>query len=109
MTIPQCIEEWEKLAPNIFPKKTSKVSRLAISSAGGFPYSEKALEIAIKGLVEKYIGERAGPGKDPPLAFEAVADRKSPDCKVYVRPDTYSWAHTYVSGYLVLLLTIIRA
>jgi hypothetical protein len=104
MTIPQCIEEWEKLAPNIFPKKRSKVSRLAVSSVGGFPYSEKPLELAIKGLVEKYMGDRAGPGKDPPLA-----DKELPHCKVYVKPNTYSSIHIYVGAYLVLLLTIIRA
>jgi hypothetical protein len=99
MTIAQCIEEWEELAPSIFPNKTSKVSRLAISSAGNFPYSERALEIAINGLVEKYIGDRASPGKVPLLAFEAMADRKSPLCKVYVKPDTYSKIHTYVRAY----------
>lgn len=101
MTIQQCIEKWEKLAPDIFPKKTSKLNRLAVSSAGGFLYSEKPLELAIKGLVEKYIGDRAGLGDDPPLAFEATADRKSPRCKVYVRSDTFVRP-------LVFLLTFIR-
>jgi hypothetical protein len=51
MTIQQCIEEWEKVAPDIFPQKTSKLNRLAVSSAGGFPYSENPLELAIKELV----------------------------------------------------------
>jgi hypothetical protein len=95
MTIQQCIEEWETLAPNIFPKKTSKLNRLAMSSAGGFPYSEKPLELAIKGLVEKYIGERVGLRNDPPLAFEATADWKSPRCKMYVSLDTNSRFHIY--------------
>jgi hypothetical protein len=82
MNIDQCIEEWEKLAPNIFPNKKGTLNRLAMSSVGGAPYSEKPLEVAIKGLVEKYIGDRGGPGNDPPLAFEATDDRKSPRCKV---------------------------
>lgn len=88
MTIHECIDEWETLAPAIFPKKTSTLNRLAVSSAGLFPYSEKPLELAVKNLVQKYLGEHVHPATDPPLAFEATADKKSPRCKVYVIQET---------------------
>lgn len=92
MTIPQCIEEWAKLASSIFPKRKSKVRQLVVSSVGKSLYSEKPLELAIKGLVEKYMGDRAGPENDPLLA-----DKELPGCKVYVNLDTYSvFQHTYI-------------
>ncbi len=88
MDIQTCINEYLKLAPEIFPVEglvqRNKTVQLVKGILGKERFNPKPLELAIKGLVKKYLGERSIEGEETLFRFEASKLEEDRSCNVYV-------------------------
>ena len=86
MDIQTCIDEYLKLAPEIFPiegrLQGSKVRQLLNVVRGQQRFKPEPLESAIKRLVKKYLGERSTEGEETLFRFEASKLEEDRSCNV---------------------------
>ncbi len=86
MDIQTCIDEYLKLAPEIFPIegliRGSKGGQLANGILGKDRFNPKPLELAVKRLVKKYLGERNTGGEETLFGFEASKLKEDRSCRV---------------------------
>ena len=85
MDIQTCIDEYLKMAPDIFPVEAiggSKIGQLFTVARGRQRFQAKPLELAIKRLVKKHLGDRCIQGEDTPFRFKASTLQGDQACKV---------------------------
>ena len=86
MDIQTCIDEFLKMAPDIFPVegliRGSKFGQLFTVARGRQRFRAEPLELAIKRLVKKYLGDRCTQGEETPFRFEASKLQGDHACKV---------------------------
>lgn len=88
MDIDTCINEYINMAPEIFPVENivsgSTLGKLVNVAKGKHRFDPTPLEMAVKRLVQKHLGDKAAGGEDMLFKFEASRDQMTPQCKVYV-------------------------
>ena len=88
MDIDTCINEYINMAPEIFPIENivsrSTLGKLVKVATGKHRFDPTPLEMAVKRLVQKYLGPKAIGGEDTLFKFEASQGQTMPQCKVYV-------------------------
>ncbi|KAL9100922.1 MAG: hypothetical protein Q9163_003758 [Psora crenata] len=88
MDIETCIDEYLKLAPEIFPLEgliqQSIAGKLFKTVFGRERFEAKPIELAIKGLLKKYLGERSTEGEETLFGFESSKLNEEQSCKVFV-------------------------
>lgn len=88
MDIQTCIDEYLKMAPDIFPVegliRGSKVGQFLTAARGRQRFQAKPLELAIKRLVKKYLGDKYTQGEETPFRIEASKPQGDHTCKVSV-------------------------
>ena len=76
MDIQTCIDEYVKMAPDIFSVKGSlsanKLVKYYTAARGRQYFKAEPLELAIKRLVKKYLGDKCTQGEETPFRFEAT-------------------------------------
>jgi hypothetical protein len=81
MDIDTCIAEYLNMAPEIFPLKNivsgSGFGVYATAMMGTPQFDPRPLEMAVKRLVTRYLGDRAVGGENTPINFEP-----NPECRV---------------------------
>ena len=86
MDIQTCIDEYLTLAPEIFPVegllRGSKVGQLFQVVRGRQRFQAEPLELAIKRLVKRYLGERSTKGEETLFRFEAPKLTEDRSCNV---------------------------
>ena len=86
MDIQTCIDEYLKLAPEIFPIKGliggSKVGQFLKVVRGRQRFKAEPLDLAIKRLVKKHLGERSTEGEETLFRFEASKLKEDQSCHV---------------------------
>ena len=86
MDIETCIEEYLKLAPEIFPVKDlirgSKVGKFLKVVRGRQRFKAEPLDLAIKRLVKQHLGERSTEGEETLFRFEASKLKEDQSCNV---------------------------
>ena len=86
MDIQTCIDEYLKLAPEIFPVKGliggSIFGKIVRVVRGRQRFKAKPLDLAIKRLVRKYLGERSTEGEETLFRFEASKLKEDQSCNV---------------------------
>ena len=86
MDIQICIDEYLKMAPNIFLVKGlfqgSKFGQVLTIARGRQRFKAKPLELTIKRLVKKHLGDRCIKGEETPFRFEATELQADHACKV---------------------------
>ena len=86
MDIQTCIDEYLKLAPEIFPVEGlvsgSKFGKLVKGVGNRQRFKAEPLELAIKGLVKKHLGERSARGEETLFRFEASKLTEERSCRV---------------------------
>ena len=86
MDIQTCIDEYLELAPKIFPVegliRESKVGKFVKVIRGRQCFKAKPLELAIKRLVKKHLGERSAEGEETLFRFEASKLEEDRSCNV---------------------------
>lgn len=86
MDIQTCIDEYLKLAPEIFPVEgrlqRSRFGKVFNVVRGQQRFKPEPLELAIKRLVKKYLGERSTEGEETLFRFEASKLEEDRSCNV---------------------------
>ena len=86
MDIKTCIDEYLKMAPDVFPVegwlKGNVLGKLFTVATGRQRFDPKPLESAIRRLVEKYLEGSATEGKDTTLRFRSSHASERHECKV---------------------------
>ena len=86
MDIQTCIDEYLRLAPEIFPVEgliqRSSVGKVYKILRGRQRFQAQPLELAIKRLVKKYLGERNAEGEETFFRFEASKLTDNRSCNV---------------------------
>ena len=86
MDIETCIAEYLKMAPDIFPVEGhiqgSKFGQAFKIAHGGQRFKDKPLELAIKRLVKKHLGDNCIQGEETPFRFKATELQGEHACKV---------------------------
>lgn len=86
MDIETCIEEYLNMASDIFPIEGliegSRVGQLVTVTRGKQRFKAEPLELAIKRLVKKQLGDRCIQGEETPFRFEATELQGDHACKV---------------------------
>ncbi len=86
MDIQTCIDEYLRLAPEIFPVEGlvggSRVGRFFKILRGRQRFQAEPLELATKRLVKKYLGERSTEGEETLFRFEASKLTEDRSCNV---------------------------
>lgn len=86
MDIETCIKEYLNIAPKIFPVEDaigrSKLGRFLKVARGKQRFEAAPLELAIKHLVTKYLGDGATTSDDTLFRFEPCDSREACNCKV---------------------------
>ena len=85
MDIQTCIDEYLKLAPQIFPIESrtqgSTFGKFVKMAGGRQRFKAEPLELAIKKLVKQHLGERSTEGEETLFRFEA-SKREEDYCNV---------------------------
>ncbi len=86
MDIQTCIDEYLRLAPEIFPVEGlvggSRVGQFIKILRGRQRFQAEPLELAIKRLVKEYLGERSTEGEETLFRFEASKPKQDRSCNV---------------------------
>ena len=86
MNIQTCIDEYLKMAPDIFLVKGlfqgSKIRQFFTIARGRQRFKAKPLELIIKRLVKKHLGDRCIKGEETPFRFKATEHQADHACKV---------------------------
>ena len=85
MDIQTCIDEYLKMAPDIFPVeglRGGKIGKLLTVARGRQRFEAKPLELAIKRLVKERLGGRCTQGEETPFRFEDSKLQEVHACKV---------------------------
>ncbi len=86
MDIQTCIDEYLELAPQIFPVeglvKGSDLGRFFTVARGQQRFKAEPLEMAIRRLVKKHLGERSAEGEETLFRFEASKLKEDHPCNV---------------------------
>ena len=86
MDVDTCIEEYQNMAPEIFPVE-STFGQTAVGKSiklvgGKERFNPQPLESAIKRLVKKYLGDEATAGEDTPFRFRPSNISEQDNCRV---------------------------
>ena len=86
MDIQICIDEYLKMAPDIFPVEGriqgSKFGQVLTIARGRQRFKAKPLELTIKRLVKKHLGDSCIQGEETPFRFKATELQGDHACKV---------------------------
>ena len=85
MDIQTCIDEYLKMAPDIFSVQGlqgSKIGQVLTIARGRQRFKAEPLELTIKRLVKKQLGDRCTQGEETPFRFEATELQGDHACKV---------------------------
>ena len=86
MDLDTCIKEYQDMAPKIFPVENA-FGRSAVGKSiklvrGKERFDPRPLELAIKLLVKKYLGDEATTGEDTPFRFRPSNIGEQDNCRV---------------------------